>query len=113
MFTPYPAAGPQRRGGPAGPATRRPTAERAACPATGRARARVARQQLAPVPAAGEEVHAALPQATHNKVPPCSVQAGREEDADATGQMPFRYRAEVASFFDVLRPVPGRPPRAG
>ena len=69
----------------------------------------MARQQLAPVPAAGEEVHAALPQATHNKVPPCSVQAGREEYADATGQMPFRYRAEVASFFDLLRQVPGHP----
>ena len=43
-------------------------------------------------------------------MPPCSVQAGREEYADATGQMPFRSRAEVTSFFDLLRQVRGIPP---
>lgn len=48
----------------------------------------------------------ALSHATHDNVPPKSVQAGRDEYANATEQMYFRSRAEVAKFFDGLELVP-------
>ncbi len=55
----------------------------------------------------------ALSHATSDKAPPRSVQAGRDEYANASQQMHFRSRAEVARFFDGLELVPpyhGAPP---
>jgi hypothetical protein len=50
--------------------------------------------------------YVALSHSTHDKVPPRSVQAGREEYANASEQMHFRSRAEVERFFDGLEIVP-------
>jgi hypothetical protein len=47
----------------------------------------------------------ALSHATADKTPPQSVQAGREEYANASQQMHFRSKAEVARFFDGLELV--------
>jgi len=47
----------------------------------------------------------ALSHATSDKAPPRSVQAGREEYANASQQMHFRSKAEVARFFDGLELV--------
>jgi hypothetical protein len=47
----------------------------------------------------------ALSHATADKAPPRSVQAGREEYANASQQMHFRSKAEVARFFDGLELV--------
>lgn len=52
----------------------------------------------------------ALSHATHDKVPPSSVQAGRDEYARASQQMHFRSRAEIERFFaglDILPPFEG------
>jgi hypothetical protein len=47
----------------------------------------------------------ALSHATYDKAPPRSVQAGREEYANASQQMHFRSKPEVARFFDGLELV--------
>lgn len=46
--------------------------------------------------------YVALTQATHDNMPPRSVQAGRETYASASEQMYFRTRPEVERFFDGL-----------
>lgn len=48
----------------------------------------------------------ALSHATHDKVPPRSVQAGRDEYAGASENMYFRSRDEIGKFFDGLELVP-------
>lgn len=49
--------------------------------------------------------YVALSHATHDKVPPRSVQAGRDEYARASEQMHFRSRDDVQKFFDGLQLV--------
>jgi S-adenosyl methyltransferase len=50
--------------------------------------------------------YVALSHATHDKVPPKSVQVGRDEYAQASQQMHFRSRAEVERLFDGLELTP-------
>lgn len=48
----------------------------------------------------------ALSHATHDKVPPSSVQAGRDEYAQASQQIYFRSRPEIERFFEGLELLP-------
>lgn len=50
--------------------------------------------------------YVALTHATHDNMPPRSVQAGRETYANASAQMYFRSKPEVERFFDGLEVVP-------
>jgi hypothetical protein len=55
----------------------------------------------------------ALSHATHDNVPPRSVEAGREEYANASEQFYFHSRPEIARFFDgleLVRPYEGGQP---